>query len=192
MVSLDDDPPVFDPARLDDWTYYRTCNVQVDVVLELETIRQMVELDEESQIAFVVIWSCPQTGLRDASPAHPLQSNEASLKIAVPGGLLRGDLRLDCLLLLMEDIPKTRRRELSPFKAGSILWSMEHTVRLEGIGARMPIQATSFVDLLHGQSINGLWHFTIDTSDLAVPVDAAVRVLLNSDNSMIQEFLDDP
>jgi hypothetical protein len=189
-VSLDGIPAISSPEQLDDWSYYQSVQVQTTLVAELSDLYARLQLGPDAKLGLVIIWSSPGTSLRGASSIFPLEGSETSAQIEIEGGLLRGDLRLECQVVLWR--PGTPLSPISPQQAGSVVWTTSHSIRLEGLGSRMPILAVPFSKHLSAAGGHGMWWLQVDGSDLHAPADSILWMWLNDENPFIQEMLAEP
>ena len=190
-ISLGDADSQASPVELQDWSYYQPVKVKVSVVAEKSNLLRRLQLGDDAVLAVVVIWTSPGTSLRGASVVVPVGANETPVEFELDGGLLRGDLRLECQIVLK----RASDQELSPLaprEPGAVVWSSEHSIRLEGTGSRMPVIAVPFSEHLSDTGHHGLWWLQVTSSDLSSPAESALWMWLNEENVMIQDLLGFP
>lgn len=189
--QLDADKPEIDPVELVDWSYYRKLTVGAQFKFVLSNILEDLQLGPSAKLGASIVWSCPKTGLRDGTVPITLGNKEdISIFANIDGSLLRNELKVELQIVLLEDSNQASFSKISPQLAGSIVWSKESRVILEGNAPRMPIQKTSFRSLGTGIDF-ALWKILIEDSDLFAPADACITVLVNSDIQLIKNFFED-
>jgi hypothetical protein len=100
-VSLAGAAALSSPDHLNDWSYYQSLKVRTTLVAELASLIQRLQLDEAAKLGLVILWVSPGTSLRGASTIFPLEMMETSAELEIAGGLLRGDLKLECQIILI-------------------------------------------------------------------------------------------
>ena len=79
----------------------------------------------------------------------------------------------------------------SPPTPGSVLWTHDSRVFLEGDQSRFPTEAISFA--AHPTApIGAAWVVEIDTTDFAAPALGSVRLLVNADHAVYRRLTDEP
>jgi hypothetical protein len=73
-----------------------------------------------------------------------------------------------------------------------VVWSASHSIRLEGIGSRMPVLAVPFSMHMAAAGGHAMWWLQVNGSDMQAPADSILWMWLNDENSMIQELLTEP
>jgi len=190
-ISLGDAPSQSSPDELRDWSYYQSIKVKVSVVADLEALFAKLKLGDGASLGALVVWTSPGTSLRGASSVFPAGTSETSVEFELDGGLLRGDLRLECQMVLTQSSHYVVSA-LAPSEPGSIVWSTGYSLRLEGTGARMPVLAVPFSNHLGDGGNHGLWWLQVDSVDLYAPADSALWMWLNDENPIIQNLLSHP
>ena len=175
-----------------DWTYFVDTKFQVEIDLKLKKIFEDLELEDSVQLEIYTSWSCPKTGIRGVSSVLPIEGDHIVKEFVLPGGLVRGDAKFTTQVILLEDVHKSKRGDLSPHKAFSILWTKVWSVRLEGAGARTPVQLVDFSQLVSGKSPYAMWKIIVEVKDLSAPADACLKILLNDQNYWVKTYLESP
>lgn len=189
-VSLDGHAPLANPEHLDDWSYYQSIRIQITTVADREALHDRLQIGSDAALGLAIIWVSPGTSLRGASAVFPLDELETSAELLLDGGLLRGDLKLECQIVLLRS--SAISSPLAPATPGSIVWSSTHSIRLEGLGSRMPILAVPFSRHMSAAGNHALWWLQVSAIDLHAPADSALWMWLNDENWMIRELLSDP
>lgn len=190
-VQVEGGPSYDDPRYLADWTYFQGLRLSVAMTVDLHDARRAIG-DLASSLGVSVAWVCKRTGLRGTSEATPINDSNVTASIDIAAGSLRGQVQISPRIVLLE--PGAAREKGSPDARGALLWQLSDpiTVRLEGVGARMPIMtAPTRGEPFLGQH-RAKWKIEVDRSDLDVPVEAAVRVILNEGNPEAQLLLEEP
>jgi hypothetical protein len=189
-LSLDGGEPQIAPESLDDWSYYQSLNIRVAAVADLQALLGRLDLAVDSQLGLVILWVSPGTSLRGSSEVVVLEPNETSVELDLEGALLRGDLRLECQIVLVSS-PSKSSSALAPQEPGSVVWSSTHAVRLEGSGSRMPVVSIAFSQYFASQGNHALWWLQVAGADLYAPADSLLWMWLNEENPIVAEMLTD-
>jgi hypothetical protein len=187
-LSLDGGPEISEPEHLADWSYYQSLTARVTVVADADSLRNRLALGKDAVLGIVIIWVSSGTSLRGSSKVIPIKSGETSVRLDLERGTIRGDLKLECQVMLVHPSVEGQS-QLAPSETGAIVWSSAFTVRLEGLGARMPVLAAKFSKLLPGDGGNGLWWLQILNSEMTTPAESALWFWVNEENSIIEELL---
>ena len=192
LVAVGEDEPIVNPEFLMDWTYFVDSKFQVEIDLKLQKIYDALELDDSVKLGICTSWYSPQTTIRGISNVLPVEGDHFVHDFVLQGEYLRGDAKFVTQLILLTDVHKSLRGDLSPFKALSVLWTKEWSIRLEGAGARTPIQLVDFSEVHPGHSPHAMWKIMVDAKDLSAPADACLKILLNDQNQWVKNYLDTP
>ncbi|AXE53945.1 hypothetical protein [Aurantimicrobium sp. MWH-Uga1] len=192
LVTVGDDEPIANPEFLMDWTYFVDSKIQTEIDLKLKKIYEVLELDDSVKLGIFTSWFSPHTGIRGVSSVIPIDGDHIVQNFGLPGELVRGDAKFSTQIILLEDVHKTLRGDLSPHRAFSILWTKEWSIRLEGAGARTPVQLVDFSDFVSGRSFHAMWKIIVDVKELTAPADACLKILLNAQNVWVKNYLESP
>lgn len=190
-VQVEGGPSYDDPRYLEDWTYYQGLRVSVALSVDVSQARRATG-DPTGTLGVSIAWVCKWTGLRGTSEAAPITDQNLTASVEIPAGSLRRQVQITPRIVLLQ--PGHTRERGSADARGSLLWQLSDpiAVRLEGGGARMPIMtAPTRGEPFIGQQ-RAMWKIEVDRSDLDVPVEAAVRVILNEGNREAKLLLDEP
>lgn len=190
-VSVDGGEPAASPDRLDDWTYYQAIRIRTTVVLDVESVFRRLQLDQSAELGVVIAWVSQGTSLRGVSQVMPLDQSETSVELELDGALLRGDLRLDCQIVVTRP-PLVVSSPLSPSLAGAVVWNSAYALRLEGLGSRMPVLAVPFSKWLSASGNRGMWWLQVGATDLFAPAESVLWMWLNDESPTIQQMLTTP
>jgi len=190
-VELDGELLLTPSEHLDNWSYYQTLTVRSTIVADASALLEGLKLNSDAVLGFVILWVSPGTSMRGASEVVAIESAETTVALLLPGGQLRGDLRLEAQIVLLS--PSAHSRSvLSPSVPGAILWSSAHSIRLEGIGSRMPVLVVPFSKHLAAGGNHGLWWLQLSSTDFESPADSCLWMWLNEENEAIEELLSYP
>ncbi|MFE5879861.1 hypothetical protein [Streptomyces hydrogenans] len=117
----------------------------------------------------------------------PLDSGKKStvIDMPVPGKDLGGFLTIETLLVLAVDIDP--EQPFTAHRAGSILWSDQVKVHLEGSAGLLPTAPVSFVEA--GLPPGAAWYVSMDGGDWSQAAMGSLLILLNTDNSAVRRAL---
>lgn len=179
---------MLNPSSLENWTYYQTIHLSTGVVVDIAGAFESLGLGADATLGLAVTWTCPSTSMRGGSQASEISHQDSSVQLDITNEPLRGriDLQVQIILVAPGEEP------LSPFSpriAGTVLWSSEHAIVLEGTGARLPIVSTRF-ESLDLPNTTGHWYLQISDVDLDSPVDSALRLWVNEESPMMQQVLE--
>lgn len=190
-VKVAGGPSYDDPQYLEDWTYYQGLRMSVALSIDVTEARRATG-DPTGELGVSLAWACKWTGLRGTSLATPITDQNLTVSVEIPAGAVRGQVQISPRIVLLR--PGSSREQGSPDVRGALLWQRSEpiVVRLEGVGARMPIMTAP----ARGEPFLGMqgakWKIEIDRSDLEMPVEAAVRLILNEDNPEAKLLLEEP
>jgi len=187
-LSLDGGPDVSEPEHLPDWSYYQSLTARVTVVADPDFLRKRLNLGEGAILGVAIVWVSSGTSLRGSSEVIPIKSGETSVRLDLERGTIRGDLKLECQVILVHPSAEGQS-QLAPSETGSIVWGSAYRVQLEGLGARMPVLAAKFSQQLAGDGSNGLWWLQILNGEMHSPAESALWFWVNEENPIIEELL---
>ncbi|WP_442574857.1 hypothetical protein ACSBPH_13620 [Microbacterium sp. F51-2R] len=190
-IAVEDGPSYDNMTTATDWTYFQSIQASVEMLLDTAGLAGAVGLSDDAEFGVSLAWRTSRVGLRGSSRIVPVEGAEVSTSVLIPIGAAGGSLTLEAKVVLVAP-GVGDRDELAPTEMGSVLWSVEWHVMLEGIAARLPIIPVSagqhpFVDL-H----NARWLVKVEMADLEAPIDAAVRIFVNESNENVQRMMAEP
>lgn len=166
----------------------------VDVVFRCEAapseLHSSVQLARGSEVALLLRWHATGTGLRGAGEPRRIEGGSQEVRLHLDGGSLGGTLVLNAVLILLA--PATGDSgPLAPTRPGSVLWSEQKKVLLEGDGLRFPVELISFEDAgLRGP--NAGWCLRWDSQDYDQAAGACLRLQFNRDHERAAAAATDP
>lgn len=167
------------PARLRDWDPKQDISVKRNLQVQTGRIFEACELSHTAKVALVVSWRSPGSGQRGSSFRRNLEKHfEPQLLLIdtkLPGAELAGSVRISTRLILAEELPQSG--QLSPHRAGSILWEDEVTVMVEGLGSRFPMEVVDFRDI--GFPLKAAWRLYWHRGTLHADAMGCMFLLLN-------------
>jgi len=173
------------PNQIENWQYATDLYVERPVSVGETLLRHSAALSDRDQIRGAVSWKASATGLQGASSLTILREGPNTLVVPIPGDLLGGTLTLRTVVSVAA--LDTGRSPLAAHRTGSVLWSDELTVILEGDVSRFPTEALSF--RVNGLGSDGMaWRLHVDATDLEAPALSAVRVILNTDHAVYRRL----
>jgi len=190
-VAVEDGPSYDNLTVATDWTYYQSIQASVEMLVERSELPALLGLPDDAEFAVSLSWRTARVGLRGSSPLVPIDGDEAAASALIPVGEVGGSLTLEAKVLLLSP-GSGSRDELAPTEMGSILWSAEWPVLLEGIAARLPIIPASMRQYPFLDLHNARWLVKVEATDLEAPIDAAVRIYVNESNENVQRMMAEP
>lgn len=173
-----------------DWHYLTDLTVEWGLEADLEGIAKDCSLSSLARIGALIAWRSGHTNLQGSGPLADLADGKNILDARLPGRNLGGAVTIEVRIILLET--DTLAGEFAPRRPGSLLWSEEQKIILEGAGGRFPVVATDFSSegLPAGQA--GLWYLEIAGSELFASATQALRLHLNTASPSIRSMLDHP
>lgn len=176
---------------LQGWDYFTPVHVERELTVDLRAIRRDCGLPDASVISGVLAWNSSLTNVRGAASTEITEIPTTTLHLDLDPTCLGGTLTVHSRLVLARSHPGVSR--LAPRRAGSILWSDEIRIVLEGEGQRFPLWPLDFVKggVGGGRAESG-WCLQGTTADLSSSGIGSLRLLLNSENPAVRNLLDAP
>ena len=145
------------PESLKDWDPLTDLHFSRTLTVDFPEIFSQCGLSSGAVIMLTVSWYSPGTTLREriASYGFPYGSGRCPVNFAcrVPGTKLSGSVELVTRVVLGRSGVKDD--SLAASQTGAILWQDEHAMRVEGFGARFPMEFADFSEL--GYPPNAGW-----------------------------------
>lgn len=177
-------------AALTVWDYSTDVTLGRLIDIELAELRQDCGLAADAPLRLCVrYW--PSTSLlrtsafREDLAAH-VDRTPCEVRIAVDSTRLGGFLTVETLIELAADLPSDE-----PFianRAGSILWSDQIRIHLEGAAGLLPVAPVSFKEA--GLPTGSAWYVSMDGGDWQQAAMGSLLVLLNEDNAAVKEAME--
>lgn len=175
------DEEIMLPRALDDWDYQMDLVLRRTIHIDPQRARTEVGLPSGAVLALALVWTATGSNLR--APADHIriegpESRTCELGARLRGVDLGGNLVLDTALVLAEST--TGGRTAAPRRAGSVLWSDRHSVRLQGDAPQFPM---AVIDFSHTSFPGGAaWHLQIG-NDLLDATMGSMLLLVNEANA---------
>jgi hypothetical protein len=169
------------PDRLEHWDPYTDMQISRALEIDTDNLRDSCRLGPDSTFAVVASWYSNRTRL--LGPSAVVELGELSglvrapVVLDVPGGSVGGRLALRTHLVLRH--AGNSATTISPRREGSVLWTDEVRLALEGGASRFPITAIDFGDVPRLPQ-DGSWSLEWDVEQLDAPVMGAIRLVVNS------------
>ena len=171
----------------EDWDYNTDLSVLAAIDLDWDAAMAKLECDPDLTTLSCVLSIGTGQGrnprIRWTAARETLSAAKSHCQIVhdIRGLDLSGSLHLQFSLLLADSSGVVS--DFAPIKAGSRLWTLEHSVLLEGGGdARFPLESLSFSSSPHlGNYSSAPWYVQWSDGPLQADYSAAVRLLVNTD-----------
>jgi hypothetical protein len=170
------------PESLPDWDYRMDLHLRRIVRVDLDRTRSQSGLPSETVLILAAVWNA--TGSNLGGPAQHVRlmgtgTTSVQLDIRLSAADLGGHLLLDTALVLAER--RTEAHPSSPRRAGSVLWSVRETLRLQGDAPQFPMAVIDFA--LTSFPADAAWHLQI-TGGLESATMGSLLLLVNERNSV--------
>ncbi len=173
------------PSLLKDWDPLTDLFFSRGVTLDFPKIFSQCGLTAGAEIVVTGSWHSPGTGLKERASAFPFPHGTSrqpvNFAFQVAGSKLAGGVDLLTRVLL-----KRRGKNDSPLAAsrtGSILWQDEHSMKVEGFGARFPMEFADFSE--HGYPPGAGWRLYWK-KDFHAQVMGSVCLLINRQHERLR------
>lgn len=187
QLHLDDGPrplpdahPYWDPAT--------PVDIVARVTLDLPAIRRDCALDAAARLRLAVTWQSPGTGLRGCGQIVDLvadgETPPLELHLHIDGALVADRLR--CAVRLVLGATGSEPGPLAPSRPGSLLWSDERILLLEGGAARFPVELVDFQTNLSIMAADAAWYLDWDPDDLHLLALGSVRLIVNASHPIVR------
>ena len=187
---LDDVTGVPLPAAIPAWDYTTDVTMARLVQINLAELREDCGLPLDARLRLCVrYW--PSTSLIRRSVFReelPIRTDKVvcTVRITADGSELGGLLTVETALELATDLPY-----IDPFvaaRSGSILWSDQTKIHLEGAAGLLPIAPVSFREA--GLPEGAAWYVSMDGGDWQQAAMGSLLVLLNEDNLVVRQAME--
>jgi len=170
------------PDALPDWDYRMDLHLRRRVTVDLQRARGESGLPPDTALMLAVVWTA--TGSSLSGPGRHLRLSQAGtasvdLDVELRGAELGGLLLLDTALVLAER--RTDGRPSSPRRAGSVLWSDQEALRLQGDAPQFPMAVIDFAHTSFPD--DAAWHLQI-TGGMESATMGALLLLVNARNTV--------
>lgn len=142
---------------------------------------------EGSRLGALLRWRCPSTSIRGYGKTVPVTNGNNLLNVLIPGDQIADSVTVELDLVLLDN-PVDDPNSVAPDRPGSVLWSREVRIHLEGIGSTVNTISYDFIEN-HELNPGAMWRISLE-SDPEVHVTRAIRVFLNTSNKVTKAALD--
>ncbi|MEY9848359.1 hypothetical protein ABH940_005461 [Streptacidiphilus sp. BW17] len=170
------------PEALPDWDYQMDLHLCRKVRIDVDRVRAQTGLSADAVLGLSAVWSA--TGSNLSGPAHHVRlvgsgTVDVELEARLRGADLGGLLLLDTALVLAERY--LDGRPSAPRRAGSVLWSHQDQLRLQGDAPQFPM---AVIDFAHTSfPARAAWHLQISGS-LESATMGSLLLLINEKNTV--------
>jgi hypothetical protein len=175
------------PSALPYWDYRMDLALRRTVDIDLEAILSATMLSADARLSLAVIWASSGSSLREPAVRVPLPSGgryRGDLDLLLPGERLGGTLVLRTVLTLVD--PGTARKPLAPARPGSMLWSDECRVRLQGDAPQFPIAVIDFTQTPLPDA--AAWHLDVSSQLEAATMGAVLLYVNERSKAVVRAF----
>jgi hypothetical protein len=176
-----------EPEYLASWDYGTSLDVTAHVAVNLRACLSDIGVSSDAILGLCMTWQATGSGLRGASEVVPIRDGVNTVAMSFDGPELGGTLVIQIVLTLIRG--STDADVLSPRRPGSLLWSSERRVRLEGQGSRFPISYISFAESGLVDGLCAAWTLMFESSDLYDSGLGNMRLYLNTDHPGIKDLM---
>ena len=178
--------------RVEHWDPFLVLRLERQVTVDVDQLVASAGGIDPGALALATLWRADRTRLKGQGMSVPLgeDAGETTISLAmdVPGTEAGGNLQLHTFLMLASEAPITS--PITANRAGSVLWSDRFVLSLEGDAARFPVTVVDFA-ALNGIADDAPWILEWYPHDLDQPVLGAMRLLVNSRNTVAVEAVGD-
>ncbi|KUL31460.1 hypothetical protein [Actinoplanes awajinensis] len=190
--TTDDGSPL--GGFLPSWDYTSVLRYTRRIRIDVPAVIQQCGLSQGTLLAVNVrYW--PTTSLIRRTALHlSLEKRDAGtdiekvVEVLISSEDLAGAVVLETTLVVEAGAP-----DAQPFTArrpGSVLWSDQHTVRLEGGAGLLPVAPVSFKE--QGLPAEAAWYISVDSAEWGSAAMGNLLVLINDDNPHVKAALSAP
>jgi hypothetical protein len=175
------------PRELPHWDYNTDLHLTRSVEIDIDAISAQCGLADDARLGVAAVSRSSGSGLRVLSDRRIVIREgqdpvRLQLDFALKGTDVGGVLTVSTHLFL--DEPGSTDDPTAPRRPGSVLWSDESSVRLQGDAARFPMDLVDFRDEVFPD--RGGWHLKIGR-DLEAAAMGSILLLINSANKTLAQ-----
>lgn len=175
-------------TELSSWGRGNDILVKAELTSALASVIEDSDLPlEGARLGTLLRWNCPTTSIRGSGSTVPLVDGTSHPVAGIPGSDVAGAVIIELDVVLLDN-PVADPNSVAPVRPGSVLWSRELRVQLEGIGATVRTTSYDFVEA-HELNPGAMWRISLE-SDPEVHVTRAIQVCLNTANKVSRVALD--
>ncbi|WP_198347254.1 hypothetical protein [Nocardia terrae] len=169
------------------WDYQTVLTVRRRVDIDLDKVLVEARLTPETSLTLAVVWTATGSSLRGSGARIPLSGpGSIELEVVLPGADLGGMLLLDTVLVLSQRRNGTDR-PVAARRAGSVLWSDRHSIRLQGDAPQFPMAIIDFEKTNYPD--DAAWHLEIG-SNLEAATMGSLLLLVNERKRVVAGALE--
>jgi hypothetical protein len=175
------------PQELVDWDYDTVLSVSRPVQADGLRARELSGLSADAQIALSVRWSSSSSALRGRAWRFELPARdeiELAIEFDLQGDELGGVLELTTVLVLLS--PGSDDARAAATRPGSVLWSDQSTVLLQGDAVLFPLAIADFYELPYPTKAG--WYLEVG-DDLEAAALGSVLLLVNERREVVVKAL---
>jgi hypothetical protein len=175
------------PRELPYWDYNTDLRLTRTVVFDTVGILTQCGLADDAVFRVAAIWRSTGSGLRTLADLHIIGRDPSGpvpieLDVALKGTDVGGVVTLSTQLLI--ETPGSTLDPTAPRRPGSVLWSDESSVRLQGDAARFPMDLVDFRNEVFPDQAG--WHLKIGR-ELHAAAMGSILLLINSENAALAQ-----
>lgn len=181
-IRLVDDQELVLPEKISDWDYNVDLVLRRRVVVDVEQVRIQSGLPSGAPLALAVIWRSSGSRLSGCAARYVVTDDEPAreVEVGLRGSELGGVLTMTTTLTLAGR--NSGGNVLAPKRAGTLLWSDEAAVRLQGDGSQFPMAVVDFSRTHHPDRAG--WHLQISGS-LESAAMGSLLLLINAEHESV-------
>ncbi|MFJ5611940.1 hypothetical protein ACIQCJ_21415 [Streptomyces sp. NPDC093221] len=178
------------PPALTAWDYTTGLVLGRVIEIDLAELREDCGLAPDAPLRLCVRYWPSTSLLRRSAFVQNLPALTArtacEVQISADSTQLGGFLTVETLIELAADLPSDR--QFVATRAGSILWSDQVRIHLEGGAGLLPVAPVSFSEA--GLPAGSAWYVSMDGGDWQQAAMGSLLVLLNEDNPAVKEAME--
>lgn len=182
------------PRALDHWDPATPVVLSRTVTIDEPAIRGDCQLREDDEIGIAVTWHSSGTSLRGRGSSSVVAPSTTAVPNAVGVSIDGTKLAVEVTVTTHVHLARLSRQprpRIAASRAGSVLWSDEITIVLEGGAPRFPLELVRFRDHAWLPE-DALYFLDWDPDDLHVPVLGGPRLLLNAEHPAARHLTGSP
>lgn len=163
----------------------------ITVMAELSTVVDAVITDcdlsfDGTQLGALLRWHCPATSIRGFGDTTTLGGGTSRHSVTIPGYDVAGTVMVELAVVLLRN-SAVNSNSVAPTQVGSVLWTQEVRILLEGIGSTVDTTPYDFAEA-HEIDPGAMWRISLESAP-EVHVTRAIRVFLNTSNRVTKTAL---
>ncbi|NKY52040.1 hypothetical protein [Nocardia vermiculata] len=172
------------PEAFPHWDYQTDLNLRRRVTVDVVRAREESGLAPHTALTLAATWRADGSKLKGCPMRQPVpESGVVELAAVLRGADLGGIVELDTALVLANRRMDTDR-PIAARRAGSVLWSDRHAIRLQGDATQFPIAIVDFTTTPY--PANAAWYLEIG-SNLEAATMGTILLLVNEKNTAVAD-----